>query len=117
VGDVGRLDELGYLYLEGRRTDLIISGGVNVYPAEIERVLSELPGIVSLVAFGIDDPEWGQRVRIAFIGNVTDDEVLQFCHDNLAPYKHPKSIVQVTELPRTHTGKINRSALANLVQD
>jgi acyl-CoA synthetase (AMP-forming)/AMP-acid ligase II len=117
VGDVGRLDELGYLYLEGRRTDLIISGGVNVYPAEIERVLSELPSIVSVVAFGIDDPQWGQRVCVAYVGNVSDGEVLQYCHDNLAPYKHPKSIVKVTELPRTHTGKINRSALANLVRD
>lgn len=116
VGDVGRLDELGYLYLDGR-TDLIISGGVNVYPAEIERVLSELPGVVSIVAFGIDDPEWGQRVCVAYIGKVSEDEILQYCHDNLATYKHPRSIVKVTELPRTHTGKINRSALAHLVPD
>ena len=63
VGDVGRLDDDGYLYLDGRREDLIISGGVNVYPAEVEAIISALPGVIDIVVYPRPDPHWGQRGR------------------------------------------------------
>jgi long-chain acyl-CoA synthetase len=116
VNDVGRMDDDGYLYLETRRTDLIITGGVNVYPAEIERVLLELPSIEIAAAFGVEDAEWGQRVCLAYVGTATREEILAFCASNLAPYKHPKTILVVAELPTTHSGKINRRALSSLVE-
>ena len=116
VGDLGRLDEDGYLYLEGRRTDLIISGGVNVYPAEVERVLSELHGVSEIAVFGIDDVEWGQRVCAVYVGSASEQSVFDYCHEALAPPKRPKSIVKVAELPITHQGKVDRGALASLVE-
>ena len=111
VGDLGRIDDDEYLYLEGRRTDLIISGGVNVYPAEIERVVLELPSVESAVAFGVDDSDWGQRVCLAFVGSATVQQVLDECKRTLAPYKCPKSFFKVSEIPRTPSGKFDRSAI------
>lgn len=115
VGDLGRVDDEGYVFLEGRRSDLIITGGVNVYPAEIELVLSALDGIDDLVAFGSDDAQWGQRVCVAFVGTASAEEVLAFALTHLASYKRPKSIIKVSVLPRTHTGKIDRSSLSLLL--
>jgi long-chain acyl-CoA synthetase len=111
VGDLGRVDDDGYVFLEGRRNDLIITGGVNVYPAEIELVLSALEGIDDLVAFGSDDAQWGQRVCVAFVGLASAKEVVAFASTHLASYKRPKSIVKVSDVPRTHSGKIDRSSL------
>ena len=73
VGDLGRVDEDGYVYLDGRREDLVISGGVNVYPAEVERVLAELDGVEDVAVFGRDDDRWGQRVCAAVVGTVEED--------------------------------------------
>ncbi|HVA54126.1 MAG TPA: AMP-binding protein [Acidimicrobiales bacterium] len=115
VGDLGRVDDEGYVFLEGRRNDLIITGGVNVYPAEIELVLSVLEGIDDLVAFGSDDAQWGQRVCVAFVGPASAREVLAFAMTHFASYKRPKSIIKVSDLPRTHTGKIDRSSLFHLL--
>ena len=70
VGDLGRIDEDGYVYLDGRREDLIISGGVNVYPAEVEQVLGEVPGVDDIAVFGVEDEQWGQRVCAAVVGTV-----------------------------------------------
>lgn len=109
VGDYGRVDEHGYVYLEGRKGDLIITGGVNVYPAEIERVLSNVPGIDLVVAFGLPDEKWGQRVCVAVVGSVTEDAVFNFALDALSGPKRPKSIFVVDALPLTHSGKIDRS--------
>ena len=71
VGDVGRLDDEGYLYLDGRRTDLIISGGVNVYPLEVENALREHEGVEDVAVYGVPDPAWGQRVCAAVVGTAT----------------------------------------------
>ena len=68
VGDIGRLDDDGFLFLDGRRDDLIISGGVNVYPAEVESVLAEAPGVIEVAVFGVRDEEWGERVCAAVVG-------------------------------------------------
>ena len=115
VGDLGRLDDEGRLFLEGRRTDLIISGGVNVYPAEIERVLSMAPGVSEVAVFGVDDPVWGQRVCALFAGSTDDESLAAYCRDNMAPVKRPKTFVKVSALPLTHNGKIDRSALATFL--
>ena len=108
VGDLGSLDDDGYLYLDGRRDDLIISGGINVYPAEVERVLLDLPGVMQVVAFGAKDERWGQRVCVAVVGNVSEADVADHCARLLAPYKRPKSIYLADELPTTHSGKVDR---------
>ncbi|MFI7588972.1 class I adenylate-forming enzyme family protein [Spongisporangium articulatum] len=112
VGDVGRLDDDGYLYLVGRREDLIISGGVNVYPAEVERVLGELPGVLEVAVFGVDDDRWGQRVEAAVRGSVTEQEVLDACAELLPPARRPKRVHVLDDLPRTSTGKILRRELS-----
>jgi acyl-CoA synthetase (AMP-forming)/AMP-acid ligase II len=111
VGDLGRLDPDGYLYLEGRRDDLVITGGVNVYPAEVEAVLSEVPGVVEAAVFGVADETWGERVCAAVVGPVTDRVLREQVAARLAPYKRPKTFFHVEELPKTSTGKLRRRAL------
>lgn len=108
VGDAGRLDEDGYLYLDGRRTDLIISGGVNVYPAEVEMVLGEHPDVDDIAVFGVDDEQWGQRVVAAVVGPASAAELDAFARERLAPPKRPKEYRSVPTLPRTLTGKVLR---------
>ena len=112
VGDLGRLDGDGYLWLDGRRDDLVISGGVNVYPLEVEQALAGLPGLQDVAVFGVDDERWGQRVCAAVVGDVEPDAVLAWARDRLAPYKVPKEVHRLGELPRTGTGKVRRSQLA-----
>jgi long-chain acyl-CoA synthetase len=111
VGDVGRLDADGYLYLDGRREDLIISGGVNVYPTEVEQVLGECPGVTDIAVYAADDPEWGQRVCAAVVGDVTEAELAAYAREHLAPPKRPKTWTFRAELPRTLTGKVRRTDL------
>ena len=113
VRDLGRLDDDGYLYLDGRRDDLIITGGVNVYPAEVERVLADLPGLTEVAVFGVDDERWGQRVCAAVVGDVDGAAVQDFARDHLAPHKRPKDVRIVDELPVTATGKLRRNVLAD----
>jgi long-chain acyl-CoA synthetase len=111
VGDLGRLDEDGYLFLATRREDLIISGGVNVYPAEVERVLLGYPGVSEAAVFGSSDPEWGQRVCAAIVGDADPEAVRAWARARLAPAQAPKTIVAIEALPRTASGKVRRSAL------
>jgi long-chain acyl-CoA synthetase len=109
-GDIGYLDEDGYLFLCDRRTDLIISGGVNIYPAEIEAVLLEHPAVADAVVFGAPDPEWGHKA-VALIqlgGEVTAKELRAHCEGRLARFKHPRVIEFREELPRNAAGKLSR---------
>ncbi|WP_426244969.1 class I adenylate-forming enzyme family protein [Nocardioides sp. LHG3406-4] len=115
VGDLGRIDADGYLYLEGRRGDLVITGGVNVYPAEVERVLGELTGVDKVCVVGVDDERWGQRVCAALTGEVTDAEVRAYAEAHLAPYKRPKTVLVADALPLTHSGKVDRLKVAALL--
>jgi acyl-CoA synthetase (AMP-forming)/AMP-acid ligase II len=115
VGDLGRLDGDGYLYLDGRRDDLIISGGVNVYPAEVERALISHDGVEQVAVFGVPDERWGQRVCAAVVGRTTPRELLAFSRTQLAAYKCPKDVFVVDELPHTATGKVQRSRLPELL--
>jgi long-chain acyl-CoA synthetase len=111
VGDLGRLDEDGYLFLDGRREDLVISGGVNVYPLEVENALRELPGVVDVAVYGVPDDEWGQRVCAAVVGTASRDELAAWARERLTPPKRPKSWQILDELPRTLTGKVRRDLL------
>lgn len=116
VGDLGRLDDDGYLYLDGRREDLIISGGVNVYPAQVEQVLLEHPRIADAAVFGVDDERWGQRVCAAIVcdparGDLTNAELDKFCERLLAPFQRPKTYLRRDELPRNAMGKVLRNDL------
>ncbi|MDQ1439610.1 MAG: long-chain acyl-CoA synthetase [Acidimicrobiaceae bacterium] len=120
VGDVGRLDDAGFLYLDGRRDDLVISGGVNVYPAEVEQAIAALPGVAEVAVFGVPDERWGQRVCAAVVIDpaaspvVTADDVRLHARSTLATYKCPKDVYVVgpDDLPRTITGKVRRTAVA-----
>jgi long-chain acyl-CoA synthetase len=116
VGDLGHLDDDGYLYLDGRRADLVITGGVNVYPAEIERILLGSPGVTEIAVVGIDDPQWGQRVCVAFVGTASEQSLLDFSRAALASFKRPKSVIKVSALPRTPNGKIDRRTLSSLFE-
>jgi len=116
VGDLGRLDDEGFLFIDGRRSDLIITGGVNVYPAEIERIVGEVPGVRHAVAYGVDDEQWGQRVCLAVVGTASADEIAQRCATELAAYKRPKHIRVVGEMPLTHTGKVNRAEVVDVLR-
>lgn len=111
VGDLGRLDADGYLYLEGRREDLVITGGVNVYPVEVEHVLGEHPEVSEVAVFGVDDEKWGQRLCAAVVGTAAPEVLKDFAAERLAPPKRPKDYYRVDALPHTATGKVKRLAL------
>jgi long-chain acyl-CoA synthetase len=113
LGDVGRVDEEGWVHLTDRSAHLIISGGVNVYPAEIEAVLVEHPAVLDVAVFGIPDDEWGEQVKAAVElapGAEPCDalaaELIAFARARLAGYKVPRSIDFERELPRTPAGKL-----------
>ncbi|MBO0730534.1 MAG: AMP-binding protein, partial [Acidimicrobiaceae bacterium] len=116
-GDMGWLDPEGYLYIADRRQDMIVSGGVNVFPAEVEAALSAHPHVADVVVVGLPDPEWGHRVH-AIVQPVdpdrapTGDDLRVFSKQRLAGPKVPKTFEMVASLPRTGAGKINRSRLA-----
>ncbi len=116
VGDLGRVDEDGYVFLDGRREDLIISGGVNVYPAEVEAALSTCPGVLDVAVFGRDDERWGQRVCAAVIGAAGERALRTWAAERLAPPKRPKEYHRMTAFPRTESGKVRRLDLPGMVQ-
>jgi long-chain acyl-CoA synthetase len=115
VGDLGRMDDDGYLFLDGRREDLVISGGVNVYPLEVEQVLAEHPGVREVAVFGVDDAQWGQRVCAAVVGSAEPAELDAYARERLAPPKRPKDYFRLDDLPHTATGKVRRLDLPGLV--
>ncbi len=112
VGDLGRMDGDGFLYLDGRRDDLIISGGVNVYPIEVERTILEHPEVEDAAVFPVEDERWGQMVAAAVVGYVSEEAIKDWLRERLAPYKRPKLVVRVDTIPVSATGKVRRSQLA-----
>jgi len=114
-GDMGHLDEDGYLYLEGRVDDMIISGGINIMPARVEEVLLAHPDVAEAAVIGVPDPEWGQKVKAFVISkraDLDDAELDRFMKESeLADYQRPRIYEFAEALPRTATGKINRKAL------
>lgn len=111
VADLGRVNDAGYVYLDARRTDLIITGGVNVYPAEVEAALADAPGLVEIAVHARPDVAWGQRVCASFVGDVSEQVLRDLAAQRLAPPKRPKEYTQVAALPRTGTGKVRRTEL------
>lgn len=115
TGDVGRLDRWGRLFIDGRDDDMIVSGGENVFPAEVENVLATHPAVESAAVIGIEDAEFGQRLK-AFVvpargSTPTQDQLKAFVHDQLARFKTPREIVFLEALPRTATGKVLKREL------
>ena len=108
VGDLGRVDADGTVWLDGRREDLVISGGVNVYPAEVEAVLDAHPDVVESAVFGLPDEDWGQRVGAAYVGAADPADLGAWARERLSPAKRPKSLHRLDDLPRTSTGKVRR---------
>jgi acyl-CoA synthetase (AMP-forming)/AMP-acid ligase II len=120
-GDVGRLDEVGRLYVVGRDDEMIVSGGENVYPIEVEKTLATHSHVAEATVLGVDDEQYGQRLA-AFVvltpaASVTVDDLKQHVRDNLANYKVPREIIVLDELPRSSTGKISRRDLHGHLQD
>jgi malonyl-CoA/methylmalonyl-CoA synthetase len=115
TGDLGRLDADGYLQIIGRQKDLIISGGYNVYPKEVELLLDEVPGVLESAVIGLPHPDLGEAVFavLATAPGVTPDPtgVLAALHDRLARFKQPRAAVVVPDLPRNAMGKVQKAAL------
>jgi fatty-acyl-CoA synthase len=120
-GDVGYFDENGLLYISGRDDEMIVSGGENVFPAEVEDCISGHPDVVEATAIGVEDKEWGHRLR-AFVvkkdnANVDEDIIKKHVKDQLAKYKVPREVIFLDELPRNPTGKILKRELREIDAD
>jgi len=110
TGDLGTVDDNGYIFLVERKNDKIISGGENIYPIEVENVLYSHPSILEAAVIGVPDEEWGESVK-AFVvlhrgESVSEAEIINFCKKNMASYKKPKSVEFIDTLPRNPTGKV-----------
>ena len=117
-GDVGYFDEHGLLYVSGRDDEMIVSGGENVFPAEVEDLISGHPDVIEATALGVEDKEWGARLK-AFVvkaegANLDEDSIKTYVKEHLARYKVPREVVFLDELPRNPTGKILKRELRNL---
>jgi fatty-acyl-CoA synthase len=115
TGDLGRLDPNGYLYIVDRAKDMIISGGVNVYPSEIEAVLHEHPLVAEATVVGVPDEEWGER-PVAFVikkanANLDESSIIAFCAERMARFKVPHTVTFVDDFPRTASGKVRKVEL------
>ena len=114
VGDIAYRDDEGFLFICDRKKDMVISGGVNIYPAEIEAALEQHPGVFDVAVIGVPSDEWGEAVHAVIVPAdpaLTEADVLRFARDHLAGYKVPKTIAFVDELPRTGSGKILKREL------
>jgi long-chain acyl-CoA synthetase len=115
TGDGGYLDADGYLFLTDRIKDMIVSGGENVYPVEVEEVLAHHPDVAEVAVIGVPDERWGETVKALVVPGSrrtpTADELVAFARERLAGYKLPRSIEFVDDLPRTATGKVLKREL------
>lgn len=117
TGDLGRVESDGSVRVLGRIDETIITGGENVHPAEVARVLREHPGVAEAVVVGLPDPEWGERVCALVVGEVSAAEVQEFCEGRLADYKRPKTVAFADELPRTASGTVDRGAVREILSE
>jgi acyl-CoA synthetase (AMP-forming)/AMP-acid ligase II len=110
VGDMGYLDADGYLYIVDRKTDMVISAGVNIYPAEIEETLHEHPDVLDVAVIGVPNEEWGEELKAVVQlrpgASTTADDLIDFCRERLADYKRPRSVDFVAEVLRNPSGKL-----------
>jgi acyl-CoA synthetase (AMP-forming)/AMP-acid ligase II len=120
-GDMGSVDESGRIYISDRRTNLIVSGGMNVYPAELELVLEKCPGVAECAVVAATHERWGHTPVAVVVrsgdAEVDEDSVIAFAREHLASYKKPTRVLFVDELPRTTGGKIARGRLRDALAD
>ena len=118
TGDLARRDEEGYFYIVDRKKDLIIVGGYNVYPREVEEVIYDHPDVVEVAVLGVPDPDQGEAISAYVVSKnpfLTNKQVQEYCRLYLAKYKVPTTIVFLDELPKNTTGKILRRALKSQI--
>nr|WP_233213420.1 AMP-binding protein [Mycobacterium sp. QGD 101] len=119
-GDVGHFDETGRLYVDGRDDDMVICGGENVYPLEVENLISAHPAVDEVAVIGVDDPDFGQRLKAYVVpagdAAVRPDDIKEYVRANLARYKIPRDVEFLAELPRNATGKLLRGQLTGGVK-
>jgi acyl-CoA synthetase (AMP-forming)/AMP-acid ligase II len=118
TGDIGYVDNEGYLYIKAKRNDLIVSGGENINPIEVEKQILTHPKVIEVSVVGVEDKEWGQIVSAAVIlkenENLTEDELKTFLKKKTASFKIPKQIIFVNNLPKTELGKVQREKVRKL---
>jgi acyl-CoA synthetase (AMP-forming)/AMP-acid ligase II len=121
TGDLGYFDEEGYLFVAGRKKDMVKSGGISIYPLEVESVLYGHPDVVEAAVIGVPDPEWGEAVKAVIVlktgSAVQAEELTLFCKQRLAPYKVPKSVDIVATLPHTEIGKVNKAKVKEMISN
>jgi long-chain acyl-CoA synthetase len=113
-GDIGIMDERGFFKIVDRKKDMVLVSGFNVYPNEVEDVVAQMPGVLECAVVGVPDDKTGEAVKLVIVRKdpaLTEEQVRQFCHDNLTGYKRPRVIEFRTELPKTPVGKILRREL------
>jgi acyl-CoA synthetase (AMP-forming)/AMP-acid ligase II len=119
TGDLGYFDEEGYLFVAGRKKDMVKSGGISVYPLEIESVLYSHPEVLEAAVIGVPDAEWGEAVKAVIVlkagSSVRGENLIQFCKERLSSYKVPKSVDIVSSLPHTEVGKVNKGKVRELI--
>ena len=115
-GDLAVMREDGSLRITGRAKDMIIRGGLNIYPVQIEQVISRMPEVEEVSVVGVDEPTWGQEVlavvKLAAECTLTEKQVIAFCGEHLAQYKRPRFVRFVDELPKTAIGKVRKNELS-----
>jgi acyl-CoA synthetase (AMP-forming)/AMP-acid ligase II len=121
TGDIGRFDARGRLHVLDRRHDMIISGGSNIYPREVEDVLIQHPAVKEAIVFGVADAEWGENVVAAVVAredyaDLDAETLIAFCRDHLASFKKPKRIEFLAELPKNAYGKVLRRTLRDRLE-
>jgi len=114
-GDLIRQDEEGFIYVVDRKKDMIVSGGENIYPAEVEEVLYKHPKILEAAVIGVHDEQWGENVKAIVVTKpgqtLTEEEVIEFCKEHLASYKKPRSVDFIDALPRNPAMKVLKTVL------
>jgi long-chain acyl-CoA synthetase len=117
TGDMGFIDVAGYVTLQGRSKDMIISGGSNIYPREVEEVLLTHPKVSEASVVGRAHPDWGEEVVAFVVGSATPDELDKLCTENIARFKRPKAYVFVPELPKNNYGKVLKTELRKRLEE
>jgi len=115
TGDLARIDEDGCYWIVGRSKEVIISGGENIHPAELENVLADCPDIAEAAVVGIEDPKWGEAACACVVSKLGEKEILKLFEDRLAHYKHPRRVVYFDTLPRNAMGKVLKAELRRLI--
>ena len=119
TGDLGYFDQEGYLFVVGRKKDMVKSGGISIYPLEIEGVLYQHPDIIEAAVIGVPDPEWGEALKAVVVrkegSQMSSEALMQFCKERLSSYKVPKSVAFVSSLPHTEVGKVNKVKVREMI--